>query len=327
MVDDAPFCFYCGYNLTGLGLPRPCPECGRSADPTRQADKARAWFASWRAWLGSLSRSSRLPAGLLYVLYDDRSRRVARRRLFIALVMPALLSLVTVLAGASFVVHRNYKIYYMAPDDPHQTQRRVRQDSADDRPFNFDLHLFLGFSAWDLVLPAPPPTWDRFEEITSSETRFAPPPVLDDWAATAAFAPLLILACGYGSCRLLLRVTTKGFGESEEKRRLRRSLKAATSIPVVLCGLGSWLWLVAVVTIAVEGFGKLPAMVGDVYMLLPLLAVAIWLIAAAVGSWTYIRLDRGGIVFVPWSWFWIACVGLAVAEPLVVWYLLMKVFG
>lgn len=77
MPESPAFCFSCGYDLTGLDLPRACPECGRLADPAAQTEAARQWFArgaAWRWWVG------KAPPGVLYVLHDPDSLRRAHLR-------------------------------------------------------------------------------------------------------------------------------------------------------------------------------------------------------------------------------------------------------
>ena len=322
MQDGAPFCFYCGYNLAGLDLPRPCPECGWTADPQRQIEEARAWFASWRAWFGSLHRPSRLPPGLLYALDDERSRQIARRRVFVALALPAILTLVVVLVAASFVVQRTYKCYYVNPQDPQRIQRLIRQDSTVDRPFHLNLHLLLGPS--DFILLASPTKLERCEDLISEQVKLGFPPTLDKWAATCSLTPILVLVFGYGACRLLLVFAVRG-AESQRGQRLKRCCVTAASIPAVLGGIGSWLWLAFVVCQAPREFYGSWGSFETFWM--SLAAVGVWLIAGIVGTLTCVRLDRCGLVLVPWSWFWCAFMIACVGEPLLAWYLLIRLLG
>ena len=77
---DHPFCVECSYDLSGLELPRPCPACGRVADPVAQAAEAREWFARRSARMKWLVRPRTTPPGLWYVLSDPASVKLARRR-------------------------------------------------------------------------------------------------------------------------------------------------------------------------------------------------------------------------------------------------------
>ena len=101
-LAPAPFCFNCGYDLTGLELPRPCPECGRVADPPREIEEARQWFfkEAWKPW--ALLRPSRIPLALWHSLDDVASRRVARRWRRLCVWLPATLVLFVVVTGYMF---------------------------------------------------------------------------------------------------------------------------------------------------------------------------------------------------------------------------------
>lgn len=319
-LDDAPFCFYCGYSLTGLDLPRPCPECGQTADPQRQLDEARTWFASWRAWFGAVRRPSRLPAGLLYALDDNRLRKIARRRVFIALVLPALLTSMVVLAGASFAIHKTGRSYYVNPKDPARTPLRVEPLLNDERPFNFYLHMRL-----NLFRSSPPPTWEYVEEVTSSKATFSPPPELDSLAVTAGFAPFLVLIFGYGSSVLLLEFIVKRLRVIRGRQRLQSSLRVMASVPVILVGIGSWLWLLGIVYLLVVGSGDVQRFNDDdIPNALLSGSVMIWLLSGIIGPLIYVRFDRCGRLYVPRYLFYIPSMVLSVGGPLLAWSLLMR---
>lgn len=289
------------------------------ADPQRQAEEARAWFASWRAWFGSFRRPSRLPPGLLYVLDDDRSRRIARRRVFIAIILPAILTLVTVMTGASFVIHKTGKSYYVDPKDPHRTQRSVEPLSHDERPFNFYLHGRLNL--WG---PGPPPTWEYVEEVTSSKARFAPPPELDPFAVTAGTAPLLVLIFGYGTSALLLEIIMKRSRARWAGRHIQSSLRVAKSMPSAICGLGSWVWFFGIIYLLVVASGDLQCLSDALGAWLLLGSLAAWLMSGVVGPLTYVRFDRSGVVFTPWYLFCVLSMVVSVGSPFLVWFILMK---
>jgi hypothetical protein len=97
-----PFCFNCGYELTGLDLPHACPECGRIADPDAEIAAAQKWFAheAWKPW--AALRPSRIPLTIWHIPRDDQSRRIARQRRRWFLWIPAFLVTFLVLVAYQF---------------------------------------------------------------------------------------------------------------------------------------------------------------------------------------------------------------------------------
>lgn len=89
--DD--LCLSCGYDLRGLKMPHACPECGELRDPERDEKKARDWFAKWRLSPLWPLRLCDTPPGLWYLLSDPKSQRIAQRRRFRWLWLPAIVAI------------------------------------------------------------------------------------------------------------------------------------------------------------------------------------------------------------------------------------------
>ncbi len=102
------FCFQCGYDLSRLQLPRPCPECGTIRDPQKDAAAARAWYAGKWAWFDWLFREKEVPLGVHYQLADDSSYDLARRRIYLWIYAP-IVAVILLIFGTS-CIRANFKV-------------------------------------------------------------------------------------------------------------------------------------------------------------------------------------------------------------------------
>ena len=240
-TPDPPYCCRCGYTLTGLTTRR-CPECGFRFDPPRRVKEARAWFATRRVWLWWSDRTSRRPVALLYALHDPVSIRIARRRVFVALWLPALVVLLTVGAGVFLAVDHKLEILsYLraAPDQP--PIRHLSTTTSEP------LFVINGFDLFPV-----PNGWERVHRKTRRALRIAWPKWFEPVTAVYGGAPLFLLIAAFLPCRLIVVGCARYAAARHGHRQVIQSVKSASSLVALVLGVPMWALLIVTVTTGLQ---------------------------------------------------------------------------
>ncbi|NLX23102.1 MAG: hypothetical protein GXY55_15735 [Phycisphaerae bacterium] len=287
----SPFCFACGYSMVGLELPRPCPECGVLVDPPAQVEAARRWAVGRGPWWWLLRRSRTVPPALLYVLTDPVSIRVARRRAFLALWLPAILTALVVFMGSAIVVDYEVTIrYHLAGQldaPPVYTETKTRSE----RLFHFNFYLD------GLFMPA---NWVPQEGSPENRSiRIERPAAPDPLAAILGGLPFFALGLAYapGWCLLILLARRRG------RRRACSDSGVAAKTAIRTLSLpgafAAWLWLIFVLAFGMGScppFSEAPAG-GSVLAVLAGTAITVYAVTMCLGWWRLVHLDRADKVF------------------------------
>lgn len=312
MRASHPFCFSCGYDLRGLALPRACPECGRLADFERQAQAARRWFAGGKAWFWWLHPRSKHPPGLFYVLHDRSSRRIARRRVFLMLWLPAILSSLVVIAGTTLIC-------WTTVQEPHMSMK-------------FGMRPYHGLIPFCQLWNPRPVT--ASSATVKHEVRFDWPKLSRYKLSTFFFlgcylvVPWLALLCGYLPCRLLIGARVRRAVSGDRPDELKRSVRSVVSLLALWMGMALWLWFAWLVVVGVSELTHPPYSypwgVVLVLRLLLLLSAAVWIAAGMVGWSRLVALDVGRVVFRSRVLISVLLVGIGVGGPLAVGWSLFR---
>lgn len=239
---SAPFCPACGYDLTGLDMPRACPECGRLADPARDSDAAQRWFTESRSELEWLVRPSTVPAALYYASSGPSLIPAARRRQFRWLWLPAILTAFAVVAGTCIVVEYDVKTWHYNTADPERTPVQVSETIERDRLYSFS-GFYRGGDA-RLVLPTG-------EALIEYKERSRVRAVLDlpDSFHQLSFnimwlvIPWLGLLCGYLPARLIVRWHGRRFAKTYGQTSAAHPGMVCSSLMAAPLGVSIWAWL------------------------------------------------------------------------------------
>lgn len=311
-----PFCFECGYDLSGLELPRPCPECGRHADPAIQASEAREWFKRRPARLRWLVRPQTVPPGFWFVLSDAASAELARRRVIRWLWLPAVLVLVTVGAGCFLTVEYDVKVWYYERSDAERKPIRVVTDSETDRLFAFNLHLFRG--GFFFTKPA---SWVRVVERRPRDFGVGMPKSLDHMLLFWGCSPLLLLLFGYLPARESALAWLRCRARRQGRADLANATRTAWSVISVPLGMAVWMWLVAA---WVHGVGELLGFRGIASTCLVTVAGGWWLLVTLIGYAVLVKPDRSRIIVGSRIGLWAVVVILSVGGPVAVGWALLQ---
>ena len=310
-----PFCFQCGYDLTGLELPRQCPECGLLRDPSLD-EQARKWFASRWACLRWLRHPSRTPRNLCYLLFDQPSTRIARHRRFRWLWLPAILCTFVVAIGSFIVVEHDVKVWHYAEDDPQKTPRRVRTESKTERLYHSNPPLRL--SIWDFF-HLPGKTWVFESEKQRLRSMALAWPEVDFIAVGVGGLPWFGLLFGFLPARLLLTRSTPRGMTGRHVSEMRRAIRSVSSLVVPMFGASAWTWVGAVIVWGLDTVLPIP-WIEEVGICFTLGAIILGIVASLVGWPMLVMLDRERIRFRHRVLTAIACLLLSAGGPvLAVW--------
>lgn len=291
----SPFCFRCGYNLTGLSFPHACPECGEMHDPLRDQRNARQWFAGRWSWLLWILRPSRTPIGLLYVLYDPVSARIARNRRLTWLWLPGILSTLLVLGGVCVKTQYDVHVWYYKNGDTLRTPQHSLHVKEWDRIYCQSWHPFRGdtdyqnAALWVEVVERTREGWEfglpqRFNPIDGKALLYG------GWAWGAIFF-------AYLPAQGILILNGRRGGRARNHETRRSAATAIVGLPVQLPGAVLWVWVGLLLVIGISD-----ALADDRLALMvrrlegwPML---LWSVAAIL-SWTkLLSLDRARKLFV-----------------------------
>ncbi len=306
-ANDRPLCFNCGYWLRGLDLPRPCPECGRTADPATAGPRARSWFAGRRAAWQWLLRPSRVPAGVCYVLADAASQQVLRRRERRWLWMPALLAALIVGGGHFVAVRYEARIWYFDKDDPNRTPLREVKQVEDDRLFATNEHLFRDYFGQ-------PTSWVGRYDRRHAGLTLSRPTAVDPVAVLLGAGPLLLLVLSYAPARALYRHLAAKCGVACGVPELELAAVAAWSLIAPSLGRVLWLWVTVVAAVAAGQFTDLDMAAGGATRTATIsTAAAAWALILLAGCLRLVRHDRAKLIAANGLllWAWLAVIALA----------------
>lgn len=292
-APSSPFCYQCGYDLSGLAPPHHCPECGVLSDPTSQLDTVNRWCAGWRAWLWCFTRPSKTPTGLCYVAKESERIRVTCRRLMLLLWLPCVFTILIVIVGACCSIQFHVKIWYYENSDLERAPLRTVSWSHTTDLFNFNLNLFGGD-----VFFRQPTNWTRVDERTPKQIEISWPPRIDFITVICGASPLIFLLTGYTVARLVVCRIAKRAAEKTNHPELESSTKYASTLVAFPAAVALWLWLCL---ITVGGLSE--AMGFDAWPLewlgpiLFFLAVGLWVYAGVVGWLLLIAADSARKIF------------------------------
>lgn len=316
LASDATraFCFLCGYDLYGLELPRACPECGHVRNPGQDEEDGRKWFARTQSTVRWFVRPSKAPPGLCYVLYDRASAKVARRRRFLWLWLPAILTSVVVLFGVWVAVEHEVKIWYYDRSDPERKPLRTVYEMDTDRLFCFSFHFLRGG-----LFFRQPASWVQVTERTRRRWSFALPRDVDPgplvwWAG----APWFVLLFGYVPARLAIRWQVRGPAASQRRPELMRATQVCSALTAPALGAAMWLWLGALVNVGLcQAFLSNEALGDSVSILAFLVPLAVWFVAPTIVWPMFVVQDRARRVFPHPLWVCLALIGITIVGPVV----------
>lgn len=328
-----PFCFGCGYDLTGLELPHCCPECGRYGDPSHDAREAKQWFARCRSGLLWWIRPSKVPLGLFYSLHDPTSARIAARRRFRWLWLPAMMTSLVVFIGSFVAVEYDVAVWYYDKADPAKTPHADSTGSAiayltpvsttaRERLFSFSF-LRRGQHVW---LGAPDGTvWMQVREQTrtglvlTAPSNFGALRLNLDWGSLAWFT----LVFGYLPTRSAIALFARRAGRLTGRVRARTAVATCLALVAPVLGAALWVWCVTVLAV-----GILLVFIPEEFLFgwlrgFFLVTAGLWIAGAIVGWPLVISLDRARLIFPARAWMSLLLVVVTIVGPPVGYWLLL----
>lgn len=253
-------------------------------------------------------RPRTVPAGFWYVLSDEASTKLARRRMVCWLWLPVILAMATVGAGHFVTAECHVKIWYYDKQDADQKPIWVDTETETDRLFGFNLHFRGPFFTT-------PRSWVRVVERRPVSFSLSMPTEIDPMFIFWGGGPLLLVLFGYLPARMTAVARARHRARRQGHANLADAVRAAWSVMSVPLGMAVWAWLLAAWS---YGISELTGAVAEAAWYLVVGAAGWWVLVSLVGYGILVRLDRPRIVVGNRIGFWLIAVILSVGGPIAV---------